>query len=230
MDNQRDIVTNYQNLREKIPEEVTIVVAAKTRTAEEISEVIEAGATDIGENYVQETLDLYNKLGKKAKKVKWHLIGPLQKNKINQALSVFDVIQTIGDYQIACEIDKRVEKAGKKVIPVYIEVNIANESNKYGVKSEIETILELVREISTNLKHLKVEGLMTMGPLVDNPENLRPYFRKTRLLFEEIRKASIPNVEMKVLSMGMSDSYKIAIEEGSNMVRIGTAIFGKRVK
>ncbi|MBC7334413.1 MAG: YggS family pyridoxal phosphate-dependent enzyme, partial [Actinobacteria bacterium] len=186
-----DIKTNYQKLKEEIPCRVTIVVAAKTRKAEEISEVIKAGATDIGENYVQEALAVQRELGEEARKVRWHLIGPLQKNKINQALSIFDVIQTIGDYEIAHEIDKRVEKSGKTLIPVYIEINIADEKNKYGVKPEIESILELIKKIAANLGHIKIEGLMTMGPFVDNPEKLRPYFRKARMIFEKIKNTNI---------------------------------------
>lgn len=222
------IKERYKKLRGGIPEYVTIVLATKTRTAEEISEAIDAGATDIGENYVQEAVGAYEKLGERAKKVKWHLIGPLQKNKINQALPIFDVIQTVGDYEIAKHIDKRVERAGKKIVPVYIEINIAGEKSKYGVSPEYEAILGLIGKISKNLIHLKVEGLMTMGPESKSPEDLRPYFRKAKELFEKLKLLKLPNVEMKVLSMGMSNSYEVAIEEGSNMVRIGTAVFGER--
>ena len=222
------ITENYQAIIKKIPKDITIVLAAKTRTAEEVAEAIDAGATDIGENYVQEAKKVYQQLGKKAKKVRWHLIGPLQKNKINVALPIFDVIQTVGDYSIAENMNKRVEKAGKKIFPIYIEVNIGSEITKYGVKPEYKSILDLVKKISDNLKHLKVEGLMTMGPRFGNPEESRKYFRKTKDIFKRIKALNLSNVDMKTLSMGMSNSYEVAIEEGSNMIRVGSAVFGER--
>jgi len=222
------IKEKYQIIRKKIPDDVTIVLAAKKRTADEVAEAIDAGATDIGENYVQEAQKMYEHLGKKAKIVRWHLIGSLQKNKINTALPIFDVIQTVGDFSIAEGIDKRVEKAGKKVIPVYIEINIGSEITKYGIKPEYKSILDLIKKISGNLEHLKVEGLMTMGPRFGDPEESRLYFKKTKEIFDEIKTFDLPNVSMKTLSMGMSNSYKVAIEEGSNMVRIGSAVFGER--
>ena len=223
---------NYQKIKEEIPEDILVVVASKTRTPEEIIEIIEAGVTDIGENYVQEAEKIKQKLGEKANAIKWHMIGHLQKNKINKALKVFNVIQTIDSLKKAQAIDKRVERAGKSVIPVLIEINIGSEDSKAGVKPEehepFEEYMEkLVRDIS-RLEHLRVEGLMTMGPRFGNPEDSRPYFRRTREIFEKIRDLNIPNVDMKYLSMGMTNSYRVAIEEGSNMVRIGTAIFGER--
>jgi pyridoxal phosphate enzyme (YggS family) len=221
------ITENYQRIRKEIPDNVSIVLASKTRTPEEIMKVIETGATDIGENYVQEAEGMYNDLGEKAKKVRWHMIGALQKNKINKALPIFDVIQTIDSLKTAVAIDRRVEKAGKKIIPVYIEINIGSEITKDGLKPDYEIIESLVREIS-KLEHLSLEGLMTMGPRFGNPEDSRPYFRKTKDIFERIRALNLPNVNMKTLSMGMTNSYKVAIEEGSNMVRLGTIVFGKR--
>ena len=222
------IAENYRRIRKEIPEHVSIVVAAKTRTAQELSEIIDAGATDIGENYIQEGQRAHEQLGERAKKVRWHLIGPLQKNKINKALPIFDIIQTIGDYEIAVNIDKKVERAGKKNVPVCIEINIGSEFTKYGVKPEFKSIEELIRKISDNLKYLKIVGLMTMGPRVGDPEDSREYFRKTKEIFEKIKTLSLPRVEMKILSMGMSNSYEVAIQEGSNLVRIGTSIFGGR--
>lgn len=222
------ISENYQRIREEIPEHVKIVVAAKTRTVEEVAKVIETGATDIGENYVQGALEMYKQLGERAKKVIWHLIGPLQKNKINKALPIFDIIQTVGDYEIAENIDRRVEKAGKKIVPIYIEINIGSEITKYGVKPELEHIEKLIREISDNLRHIRVDGLMTMGPRFGNAEDSRYYFRKTKEISERIQTLNLARVEMKTLSMGMSNSYIVAIEEGSNMIRIGTSIFGER--
>lgn len=222
------IAENYRRIRKEIPEHVSIVVAAKTRTAQELSEIIDAGATDIGENYVQEAKSAHEQLGEKANRVRWHLIGPLQKNKINKALPIFDIIQTIGDYEIAENIDKKVERAGKKIVPVCIEINIGSEFTKYGVKPEFKSIEELIRKISDNLKYLKIVGLMTMGPRVGDPEDSREYFRKTKEIFERIKTLNLPRVEMKILSMGMSNSYEVAIQEGSNLVRIGTSIFGER--
>ena len=225
------ITENYAKLREEIPADVGIVVSCKTRAAKEIEDVIDAGATDIGENYVQDAGQMYSALKKKAAKVRWHMIGHLQRNKINKALRIFDVIQTVDSLEKAAAIDKRVEKATKKIVPVYIEINIGNEDSKAGIKPEEHEPFEeyaekLVRDMSA-LGHLRLAGLMTMGPRFGNPEDVRPYFRRTRRLFEKIKELDLPNVDMKYLSMGMTNSYRVAIEEGSNMVRIGTAIFGK---
>ena len=226
------ITENYARLREEIPDDVTIVLSGKTRTVEQIEEAIDAGVTDIGQNYVQEAGQIYSALRKKAANLRWHMIGHLQTNKINKALRVFDVIQTVDSLEKAAAIDKRVERARKKIVPVYIEINIGNEDSKAGIKPEEhepfeEYIEKLVRDMS-DLSNLRLEGLMTMGPRFGNPEDVRPYFRRTRKIFERIRALDLPNVDMKYLSMGMTNSYKVAIKEGSNMIRIGTAIFGER--
>ena len=220
------IAKNYQKIREEIPGSVTIVLAGKTRTMKEIEEVIEAGATDIGENYVQEAEKMYDSLGEKTKKVRWHMIGHLQKNKINNALRIFDVIQTVDSLEKAVAIDKRAQGAGK-TNSVYIEINIGSEMTKAGIKPEYEVVENLVRKIS-KFEHLSLEGLMTMGPRFGDPEDSRPYFRKTKDVFERIKALNLPGVKMETLSMGMSNSYKVAIEEGSNMVRLGTVVFGER--
>jgi len=226
------ISVNYTRIRQEIPDDVTIVVSAKAKTAEEIAEVIDAGATDIGQNYVQEAGQMYSALQKKAAKVRWHMIGHLQTNKINKALKVFDVIQTVDSLEKAAAIDKRAEGARKEIVPVYIEINIGSEFSKAGIKPAEhepfdEYIEKLIRDMS-KLEHIRLEGLMTMGPRLGNPEDVRLYFRKTREIFEKTKALALPNVNMKYLSMGMTNSYGVAIEEGSNMVRIGTAIFGKR--
>lgn len=221
------ITENYQKIRNEIPWKVTIVLAAKTRSKDEILEEIAAGATDIGENYVQEAEEMRNSLGELAEKVRWHMIGHLQTNKINKALKIFDVIQTIDSLEKAMDINKRAERIGE-IIPVYIEINIGSEDSKAGVKPDYQVIEDLIRKIS-KLTHLKIEGLMTMGPRSGNPEDIRPYFRKTKEIYERIKILKLPNVDMKTLSMGMSNSYKVAIEEGSNMIRLGTAIFGERI-
>ena len=217
---------NYLRLRSEIPDYVKIVLAAKMRTKEEIEEVISAGGEIIGENYVQEAEKMYQELGGKARQLEWYLIGALQKNKINKALRIFDCIQTVDSVELAEAINKRAEKLDKK-ISVFIEINIGSEMTKAGVKPEYEVVETLAKNIS-QMNYLKLEGLMTMGPRVGNPEGLRPYFRKTKEIFERLKSENVSNVELRYLSMGMSNSYRVAIEEGANMVRLGTIIFGER--
>ena len=226
------ITTNYAKLRCEIPENVTIVLAAKVRSVEEIEQAINAGVTDIGENYVQEAGQMYSALQKKSAKVRWHMIGHLQTNKINKALRIFDVIQTVDSLEKAVAIDQRVEIAKRKTVPVFIEINIGSEDSKAGIKpaehEPFDEYMERLVEYMSKLGHLRVEGLMTMGPRFGDPENVRPYFKSTRKIFERIKELDLPNINIKYLSMGMTNSYRVAIEEGSNMVRIGTAIFGER--
>ncbi len=225
------ISANYARIRQGIPDYVTIVVSCKTRTAEQIEEAIDAGATDIGENYVQEAGQMYSALEKKAAKVGWHMIGHLQTNKINKALRVFDVIQTIDSLEKAIAVDKRVQGARQQIVPIYIEINIGSEISKAGIRpAEHEPFEQYIEKLVNNmskLEHLSIEGLMTMGPRFGNPEDSRPYFSRMRRIFEKIKELGLPNVDMKYLSMGMTNSYRVAIEEGSNMIRIGTALFGK---
>ncbi len=220
------ITENYQRIREEIPDHVTIVLAGKTRSPEEIEEAIAAGATDIGENYVQEAEAAYQALGEKTKQVRWHMIGMLQKNKINKALHLFDVFQTIDSLEKARAVNTRAARINK-IIPVYIEVNVGEESTKSGMPPEYDRIEQLARTIAT-FDALKIEGLMTMGPFWGDPEELRPYFRQAKKIFDTLVSLHMPNVTMNTLSMGMSNSYGIAIEEGANMVRLGTIVFGAR--
>jgi pyridoxal phosphate enzyme (YggS family) len=226
------ISKNYSRIRRDIPDDVTIVVSCKTRSAEEIKEVIDAGATDIGENYVQEAGQMYSALRKDAAKVRWHMIGSLQTNKINKALGIFDAIQTIDSLPKAVAIDTRAETTRRSRVPIYVEINIGSEDSKAGIKpAEHEPFDEYIQDFIkavSRLAHISLEGLMTMGPRFGNPEHVRPYFRRTKKLFDTIKKLRLPNIDMKYLSMGMTNSYRIAIEEGSNMVRIGTAVFGAR--
>lgn len=218
------ISENYRRLRESIPQHVDLVVAAKMRIPEEIEEVISAGATNIGENYVQEAQNIYCQLGDKAKQVHWHMIGHLQRNKVKNAVNIFSMIETVDSVGLAREIDKRCKQIGA-IKSVLVEINSGREPQKTGVMPEMA--VDFIHEISS-LSHIRIMGIMTMGPRFGNPEDSRPYFRTTRRIFENIKKLCLPNVEMRYLSMGMSNSFKIAIEEGSNMVRIGTAIFGER--
>ena len=217
-----NISENYQRLREEIPDYVSIIVAGKTRTVKELAEVIDAGATNIGENYVQEGDAIYKQLGDKAKEVRWHMIGALQKNKINKAIAFFDIIQTVDSFMLAEALDRKAKRIGK-VIPVYVEINSGREPQKTGIM--LEDTENLVKQMVL-LKNIKIEGVMTMGPRFGNPEDARPYFVETRKIFEHIK--CLSDTDIKVLSMGMSNSYKAAIEEGSNMVRLGTIIFGER--
>lgn len=217
-----NITRNVKNIIKEIPDNVILEIAAKTRSANEIKTAIDAGAKIIGENYLQESENVYKKLGKI---VPWHFIGHLQKNKINRVISIFDMIETVDSFKLAQEIDKRCKK-NNKVMEVLIEVNSGREENKFGIIPE--NVITEIEKIS-KLVNIKIKGLMTMGPFSGNPEDARPYFKITKILFDEIKNINIHNVEMKYLSMGMTNSYKIAIEEGANIVRIGTLIFGERI-
>jgi pyridoxal phosphate enzyme (YggS family) len=215
------IKENTRKLLKELPDGVELVAAAKSRTAEEVLEAVEAGIRIIGQNYAQEAEALYPAIGKKAK---WHFIGHLQKNKVKKAVKLFDMIETVDSVELAQEIDKRCAQIGK-VMPVLVEVNSGREKQKSGVVPEKAE--ELIKAISS-LPNIRVMGLMTMGPRFGNPEDSRPYFITTRKIFERIKALKIANVEMKYLSMGMTNSYSIALEEGANLVRIGTLIFGER--
>ena len=212
------IKENVQRLLNEIPEGVELEAAAKGRTSDEILEAIEAGVKIIGENYVQESERPFEKIGKR---VQWHCIGHLQKNKVKKAVRLFDMIETVDSFELAQEIDRRCQEI-EKTMPVLIEINSARESQKSGVFPE--NAQALVEKIS-QFKNIKVTGLMTMGSFLENPEDLRLCFRETREIFEKIKSMNLLGVEMKYLSMGMTSSYKIAIEEGAKIVRIGTLIF-----
>jgi len=220
------ISENFLKVREKVPEEVTILLACKTRTPEEVAEVIAAGATDLGHNYVQEAEEMVEAMGDTAFQARWHMIGPLQKNKINKALRLVDVIQTVHSVKQAEAIDLRASRIDK-VVSAFIEINSGRESNKSGIDPDFEEVKGLAEKIS-ECKNLKLEGLMTMGPFLDDPEEIRPFFRITRELYDRVRDLNLPGADLKYLSMGMTDSYQVAIEEGSNMIRLGTGIFGPR--
>jgi len=215
------IKQSVKQILSELPSGVELVAAAKGRPAEEVLEAIEAGVKIIGENYVQEAERVYQVIGNKAK---WHFIGHLQKNKVKKAVNLFDMIETVDSVDLAREIDNRCAQI-TKIMPVLIEINSGWEEQKSGVLPEDAE--PLVREIS-HLQSIEVMGLMTMGPRFGNPEDFRPYFTETKRIFDRIRSLDLPNVEMKYLSMGMTNSYKVAIEEGANIVRIGTRIFGER--
>jgi pyridoxal phosphate enzyme (YggS family) len=215
------IKDNVVQILSELPNGVELVVAAKTREPEEILQAVEAGVKIVGENYVQEAEPAYELVGNRAK---WHFIGHLQRNKVKKAVKLFDMIETVDSVEIAREIDKRCAQIGK-VMPVLIEINSGREEQKSGVFPEKAE--QLVREISS-LQNIRVKGLMTMGPRFGNPQDSRPYFVETKKIFDKLKNLGLPNVEMRYLSMGMTNSYKIAIDEGANIVRIGSKIFGER--
>ena len=206
-----------------LPAGVLLVAAAKTRTPAEVAAAIDRGIKIIGYNYVQEAEQMYQIIGNR---VQWHMIGHLQRNKVKKAVKLFDLIETIDSWRLAESVDQHCADEGK-IMPVLVEINSGKESNKTGVLPE--NVYEFVRKIS-ELSNLRVQGMMTMGPRFGNPEDSRPYFKATKSAFDRLSQAGIPNVEMRYLSMGMSNSYQIAIEEGANIVRIGTILFGGRCR
>jgi pyridoxal phosphate enzyme (YggS family) len=215
------IKENVKKLLNELPPGVQLVAAAKTRTPDEIQEAIHAGVSIIGQNYVQEAQAAFRVIGNRAR---WHFIGHLQKNKAKKAVEIFDMIETVDSQSLTAELDKRC-KAKNKIMPILIEINSGREPQKFGIlPEEAEGLIEQL----AIFENIKIEGLMTMGPMFGDPEDARPYFQETRRAYEHIKSLDIPNVEMKYLSMGMTNSFRVAIEEGANIVRIGTLIFGPR--
>ena len=201
------------------PQEIKLVAVTKTATLEQIKEAINEGVKIIGESKIQEAKGKYQIL---TTEVKWHLIGHLQTNKVKYAVEIFDLIHSVDSIKLAKEIDKRSVQF-KKTMDVLIEVNISGEETKYGYNPEkVEAFLKEISEFSG----IRVRGLMTIAPILKNKEEVRPYFRGLRELSERIREKNIKNIKMDYLSMGMTDDFEIAIEEGANMVRIGRGIFG----
>jgi len=215
------ICENVRRVLSMLPPGVELVAAAKTKSPAEILEAIEAGVAIIGENYVQEASAAFEAVGRRAR---WHFIGHLQTNKVKKAVEIFDMIETMDSLGLAQEIDKRARAAGK-VMPILIEINSGEEDQKAGVRpADAEPLIRAIAALS----NVRIEGLMTMGPFEGDPEDSRPYFHETKALFERTKALGIPGIEMKRLSMGMSNSFRVAIEEGATMVRLGTLIFGPR--
>jgi len=207
------------------PAAITIVVVTKNRTPEEIKEALDSGLTEIGENKVQEALLKYDVLHPTSNvqhPMKWHMIGHLQGNKVKEAIKIFDLIQSVDSLRLAQEIDKQAAKINK-IQDILLEVKTSPEATKFGLQPE-EVIGVL--KAASELKYIKVRGLMTIAPIVDNPEQARPYFRRLRELRDKIVPLSTVNCELSTLSMGMTDDFEVAIEEGANMIRLGRAIFG----
>jgi hypothetical protein len=200
------------------PKSVLLVAVTKTVDADKVREAIDAGITDVGENYVQDSISKFDAVGHS---VRWHMIGHLQSNKARQAVPIFDLIQSVDSYSLAQEIGKR-SVALEKTTGVLVEVNISAEESKSGI--EPENALALCEEVS-KVEGVTLEGLMGIAPFVDDPDAIRRAFASLKRLWDQL-----PSENRRWLSMGMTSDFEIAIEEGSNMVRVGTAIFGPRVR
>jgi pyridoxal phosphate enzyme (YggS family) len=213
------IAVNMRRILAEIPDGVDLVVVAKGRSPAEVREVVNEGARFIGENYVQEAVTAQACVGRE---VAWHFVGHLQRNKVKKAVAMFDLIQTVDSLATAIEINRHAGDG--RALPLLIEVNSARERQKSGLLPE--EVVPVAAAMSA-LPNIRVMGLMTMGPALGRAAAILPYFKVTRTVFEEMARARLPNVEMKHLSMGMSDSYREAIEEGANMVRLGRVVFGE---
>ena len=221
MDENLSIEENYKKISRALPSRVNLLAVTKGRGVIQVEAVIRVGAKIIGENYVDEAEEKFRVIGRKAG---WHLIGHLQSNKIKKAVPIFDMIETLDSLKLAELLNKECQR-NRKIMPVLIEVNSAAEPQKYGLMPDrVADFLEAIRKFN----NLKPMGLMTMGPAVDDPEEIRPFFKRTRQIFDRIAVDFPEKDDWIYLSMGMSNTYKIALEEGANIVRIGTAIFGPR--
>ena len=200
---------------------LTLIAVSKTKPIVDLEVVYQNGIRDFGENKVQEMVEKYEVM---PKDIRWHMIGHLQRNKVKYIAHFVEIIHSLDSFRLAEEIDKQGEKVGR-IIPVLVEVNIAREKSKYGLMEE--EVISFLKSIA-QFQHLKVSGLMTSAPYVDDSEENRVFFHKIKQLAVDINLKNIDNISMDFLSMGMSNDYLIAIEEGSNLVRVGTGIFGNR--
>ncbi len=201
--------------------EVTLIAVSKTKPVSMLTEIYEAGVRDFGENKVQE---LCNKCEEMEKDINWHMIGHLQRNKVKSVVDKACLIHSVDSYRLAEEINIQAKKKNMTV-PILVEINIAEEESKFGINEA--DAMQLVEEIA-ELENIRIKGLMTIAPYVENPEDNRNYFRAIRQLSVDITNKNIDNVSMGVLSMGMTGDYAVAIEEGATLVRVGTGIFGAR--
>lgn len=207
----------------RAPEDVVLMAVTKTHSADEINQAVSAGATDIGENRVQEMLEKYDKVSP----VRWHLIGHLQTNKVKSIIDKVVMIHSVDSIRLAREIDKRAGNAGK-VMDILIEINSAMEETKSGIAAE--DLRALTEEITSECSNVRIRGIMCIPPMAAEPEDARPYFREARMMFEEMKIWDLPAERFcpDTLSMGMSGDFEVAIEEGSTIVRVGSSIFGPR--
>ena len=202
-------------------DEVTLIAVSKTKPVEMLQEIYDENIRDFGENKAQE---LCSKMEQLPSDIRWHMIGHLQRNKVKYIVGKVELIHSVDTYRLAEEINIQAKKQNV-IVPILVEVNIAHEESKFGISAE-DAIL-LVEEIS-KLENIRIKGLMTIAPYVENPEDNRLYFRKIKQLSVDITNKNIDNVFMEILSMGMTGDYMVAIEEGATMVRVGTGIFGER--
>lgn len=226
------IAANLAGVRERIAaaaersgrhaSDVALVVVTKVRTVEEIKAVIAAGASDLGENYVQEMVEKASAL--EDADIRWHAIGHLQTNKVRHLAPFISLIHSVDSLKVAREVDKRAA-ANRRKQPVLLEVNVAGEVSKFGLDEQ--GLFELAPQV-LELANTRLAGLMTMAPFSDDPEASRPYYRRLRELRDELVARDIPSDNMKQLSMGMTSDFEVAVEEGATLVRVGTAIFGPR--
>ena len=223
-DHLNEVRENIQKACEKAgrsPQEVPLIAVSKTKPLFMLVEAYEAGARDFGENKVQEILEIHPKMPEDAR---FHMIGHLQRNKVKQVLPHAVLIHSVDSYRLAEQISQEAGKLGITA-KILLEVNVAKEESKFGMMPE--DVEEMAGQIAA-LPHLQIEGLMTIAPFVDDPEKNRPVFQKLYQLSVDIKKKNIDNVNMGVLSMGMTGDYQVAVEEGSTMIRVGTGIFGAR--
>ena len=198
-----------------------LVAVSKTRTPEEINTAIDAGVTDIGENKVQEIMDKYDNI----KPVRWHMIGHLQTNKVKYIIDKVSMIHSVDSYKLAAEINRRA--AGKGItMDILIQVNSAQEDSKFGITTD-ETE-GLIKEILDNCENVRIRGLMCIAPYADDPEDIKIYFDQVKEQYDRFGRIEHPRLDFKYLSMGMSHDFQVAIEAGSNLVRVGSAIFVER--
>ncbi|MCX7710148.1 MAG: YggS family pyridoxal phosphate-dependent enzyme [Clostridia bacterium] len=205
----------------RTPEDINIITVTKTVGIDRIKTVVDEGFYHLGENRVQELCEKYDNLSKECK---WHLIGHLQTNKVKYIADKVSMIHSVDRLELASEIQKRSAQIGK-TMDILVQVNVSGEESKFGIAPE--NAMKFIKELSL-LKNIKVRGLMTIAPYVENPEDIRGVFKGLRKIFIDIQKENIDNIDMTFLSMGMSNDFEVAIEEGANLVRIGTSIFGKR--
>lgn len=223
-ENYEKVVENVKNACERSGrnfQDITIIAVSKTKPLSDIEELITHGITEFGENKVQEMVDKYEHV---SKPVNWHLIGHLQTNKVKYIVDKACLIHSVDSVHLAKEIEKEAAKKDV-VVNILLEVNIAHEETKFGIqKEEVYALIDAIKA----MPHIHVEGLMTIAPFVENPEENRGYFREMHQLLLDIKSKCIDNIDMNVLSMGMTNDYEIAVEEGATMIRVGTAIFGAR--
>lgn len=203
------------------PEDVLILAVSKTIDVPRIKEAVQCGLNSLGENRVQEIMDKYEPMGEG---INWHLIGHLQTNKVKYIIDKVCLIHSVESLKLADEINKKAEKAGI-IMDILVEVNIANEESKFGIKPE--DCESFIRELS-KMKNINVKGLMTVAPFTENPEENKVYFKGLKDLLVDINNKKIDNINMSELSMGMTGDFEVAVEEGATIVRVGTGIFGER--